>query len=62
VESAKGPDGTLSYWWARLFPRIPYTLCGSQQHLQRGTVKEILKDWEREFPERTEAIFSSLST
>ncbi len=49
------------YARARQFPLIPCTLCGSQQHLQRVTVKKMLTDWEREFPGRTEAIFSSLS-
>jgi tRNA 2-thiocytidine biosynthesis protein TtcA len=49
------------YARARQFPLIPCTLCGSQQHLQRVTVKKMLTDWEREFPGRTETIFSSLS-
>ncbi len=48
------------YARARQFPIIPCTLCGSQQHLQRVAVKKMLADWEREFPGRTEAIFSSL--
>ena len=48
------------YARARQFPIIPCTLCGSQQQLQRITVKKMLTDWEREFPGRTEAIFSSL--
>jgi tRNA 2-thiocytidine biosynthesis protein TtcA len=48
------------YARARQFPLIPCTLCGSQQHLQRVNVKKMLTDWEREFPGRTEAIFSSL--
>ena len=49
------------YARARQFPLIPCTLCGSQQQLQRVVVKKMLTDWEREFPGRTEAIFSSLS-
>jgi len=49
------------YARARQFPIIPCTLCGSQQQLQRVTVKKMLTDWEREFPGRTEAIFSSLT-
>jgi tRNA 2-thiocytidine biosynthesis protein TtcA len=48
------------YARARQFPIIPCTLCGSQQHLQRATVKKMLADWEHEFPGRTEAIFSAL--
>jgi tRNA 2-thiocytidine biosynthesis protein TtcA len=50
------------YARARQFPLIPCTLCGSQQHLQRVAVKKMLVDWEREFPGRTEAIFSSLGS
>ncbi len=49
------------YARARQFPLIPCTLCGSQQQLQRVTVKRMLADWERESPGRTEAIFSALS-
>jgi tRNA 2-thiocytidine biosynthesis protein TtcA len=49
------------YARARRFPLIPCTLCGSQQQLQRVTVKKMLADWERESPGRTEAIFSALS-
>ena len=49
------------YARVRQFPIIPCTLCGSQQQLQRVTVKKMLADWEREFPGRTEAIFSSLT-
>ncbi|MEY2920773.1 MAG: hypothetical protein RL261_2078 [Pseudomonadota bacterium] len=49
------------YARARQFPIIPCTLCGSQQQLQRVIVKKMLTDWEREFPGRTEAIFSSLA-
>jgi tRNA 2-thiocytidine biosynthesis protein TtcA len=48
------------YARARQFPLIPCTLCGSQQQLQRVTVKQMLADWEREFPGRTETIFSAL--
>ncbi len=48
------------YARARSFPIIPCNLCGSQQHLKRRAIKEMLADWEREHPGRTEAIFSSL--
>ncbi len=48
------------YARARSFPIIPCRLCGSQEHLQRVAIKRMLADWEREFPGRTEAIFSSL--
>ena len=48
------------YARARVFPIIPCDLCGSQQHLKRRAVKELLAAWEREHPGRTEAIFSAL--
>jgi tRNA 2-thiocytidine biosynthesis protein TtcA len=48
------------YAHAREFPIIPCNLCGSQQHLKRRAVKELLAGWEREHPGRTEAIFSAL--
>jgi tRNA 2-thiocytidine biosynthesis protein TtcA len=48
------------YAAARAFPIIPCTLCGSQTHMQRIVVKNMLKDWEAKFPGRLEAIFSSI--
>jgi tRNA 2-thiocytidine biosynthesis protein TtcA len=48
------------YAAARKFPIIPCTLCGSQTNNQRLSVKRMLAGWEREFPGRIEAIFSSV--
>jgi len=48
------------YARARQFPIIPCRLCGSQDHLQRVAVKKMLADWEREYPGRTETIFSAM--
>jgi tRNA 2-thiocytidine biosynthesis protein TtcA len=48
------------YATARRFPIIPCKLCGSQQSLQRVAVKRMLAEWEREFPGRTETIFSAM--
>ena len=48
------------YARARRFPIIPCKLCGSQESLQRVAVKRMLADWERDYPGRTAAIFSSL--
>ena len=42
------------------FPIIPCNLCGSQDNLQRVQVKKMLLQWEREYPGRTETIFSSI--
>ncbi len=48
------------YAAARKFPIIPCTLCGSQMHMQRLAVKNMLKGWEQKFPGRIESIFSSM--
>ena len=48
------------YARARKFPIIPCTLCGSQPNAQRQVVARMLADWERDFPGRTESIFSAL--
>ncbi|MGC1215978.1 MAG: tRNA 2-thiocytidine(32) synthetase TtcA [Phormidesmis sp.] len=42
------------------FPIIPCTLCGSQDNLQRSQIKQMLQDWEKQWPGRTETIFRSL--
>ena len=49
--------------WARLreFPIIPCDQCGSQETLQRKQVKQMLRDWEREHPGRTESMFRAMS-
>jgi tRNA 2-thiocytidine biosynthesis protein TtcA len=48
------------YAEVRAFPIIPCDLCGSQEHLQRKQVKQMLRQWEKEFPGRIETIFNSL--
>jgi len=42
------------------FPIIPCNLCGSQDGLQRNVVKDMLVQWERQYPGRVESIFSSI--
>ena len=42
------------------FPIIPCKLCGSQAGLQRNAVKEMLAQWERQFPGRIDAIFGAI--
>jgi len=55
------PESEIArYARARGFPIIPCRLCGSQDNLQRVAVKKMLADWEREFPGRTETIFSAM--
>jgi tRNA 2-thiocytidine biosynthesis protein TtcA len=48
------------YAAAREFPIIPCTLCGSQDNMQRLAVKNMLREWESQFPGRIETIFSSI--
>jgi tRNA 2-thiocytidine biosynthesis protein TtcA len=48
------------YARARQFPIIPCKLCGSNDNAQRRQVKAMLAAWEREYPGRTESIFSAL--
>jgi tRNA 2-thiocytidine biosynthesis protein TtcA len=43
------------------FPIIPCNLCGSQENLQRQNIKKILAEWDKEYPNRKEVIFKSLS-
>ncbi len=45
----------------REFPIIPCNLCGSQENLQRQAIKQMLQQWDRDHPGRTETIFSALT-
>jgi tRNA 2-thiocytidine biosynthesis protein TtcA len=45
----------------KAFPIIPCNLCGSQENLQRQNIKNMLSSWDKEFPGRTETIFSALT-
>ena len=49
-----------NYAQRREFPIIPCDLCGSQPNLQRQKTKEMLHNWDREFPGRIESIFSAI--
>lgn len=42
------------------FPIIPCNLCGSQENLQRKKVKQMMKDWEGDFPDRESIMFTAL--
>jgi tRNA 2-thiocytidine biosynthesis protein TtcA len=48
--------------WAehRRFPIIPCSLCGSQDGLQRVQIKQMIRDWERQYPGRIDNMFSAM--
>ncbi len=50
--------------WAehRQFPIIPCTLCGNQDNLQRVQVRKMLREWERQYPGRTDNMFRAMAT
>lgn len=44
----------------RGFPIIPCNLCGNQENMERVRTKELLADWEKQFPGRIENMMRSL--
>jgi len=44
----------------RSFPIIPCNLCGSQDNLQRQSIKQMLQDWETQTPGRLDNMFAAL--
>ena len=42
------------------FPIIPCNLCGSQDNLQRQKIREMMQDWDRRYPGRTESVFTAM--
>lgn len=48
------------YAQAMRFPIIPCNLCGTQDNLQRQEIKQMLRQWEKQYPGRTETIFRAL--
>ncbi len=51
----------IKYAALRDFPIIPCNLCGSQDHLQRQHIKQMLAQWEQQTPGRVENIFRALT-
>ncbi len=48
--------------FARLkgFPIIPCNLCGSQENLQRAMINQMLRDWDKQHPQRLDSIFTAI--
>lgn len=42
------------------YPIIPCNLCGSQENLQRKKVKQMISDWESDFPDRSSIMMNAL--
>lgn len=50
----------IKYAGYKQFPIIPCNLCGSQENLQRQSIKAMLMDWDKKTPGRVDAIFKSI--
>lgn len=42
------------------FPIIPCNLCGSQANLQRAQVNQMLREWDMQFPQRLDSMFTAI--
>lgn len=51
----------IRYSRLREFPIIPCNLCGTQENMQRLTIKKMLEQWDKEYPGRVESIFRSIA-
>ena len=49
-----------TYSTHKKFPIIPCNLCGSQENLQRKKVKQMIADWETDFPDRSSVMMNAL--
>ncbi len=54
-------DDLAAYAAEKAFPIIPCNLCGSQEHLQRRQVRELLRQWEKQHAGRVESILRALT-
>ncbi|RSD31372.1 tRNA 2-thiocytidine(32) synthetase TtcA [Vibrio pectenicida] len=50
----------IAYAEHKSFPIIPCNLCGSQEKLERKSVKAMLIDWDKKTPGRVEKVFKSI--
>jgi tRNA 2-thiocytidine biosynthesis protein TtcA len=44
----------------RRYPIIPCTLCGNQDNLQRVRIRAMVREWEREYPGRTDNMLRAM--
>ena len=51
----------IEYAALRDFPIIPCNLCGAQPNMQRQIIKQMMKQWEVNYPDRKEIIMTALS-
>ena len=42
------------------FPISPCNLCGSQENMQRQKIREMMQDWDKRYPGRTESVFTAM--
>lgn len=49
-----------AYSAIKAYPIIPCNLCGSQENMQRKVVKNMIRQWEGEYPGRSDVIMRSL--
>lgn len=53
-------EDLIDYAAYKEFPIIPCNLCGSQENLQRQSIKAMLASWEKQYPGRIDNIFGAL--
>ncbi|MDA8621498.1 tRNA 2-thiocytidine(32) synthetase TtcA [Psychrosphaera sp.] len=52
----------IKYAEHKAYPIIPCNLCGSQENLQRQSIKAMLTEWDKQTPGRIENIFNSMKS
>lgn len=50
----------IKYANYKQFPIIPCNLCGSQENLQRAMINDMLREWDKQYPQRLNSIFNAL--
>ena len=50
----------IKYANYKQFPIIPCNLCGSQENLQRAMINDMLREWDRQYPNRLDSIFGAM--